>query len=119
MPVRSLNSPVLIWPDAESVDLAARRWAEHASQNPEVVRIGYFGSYARGDWGPGSDLDLLIIVKQAEELFERRAIRWDTTDLPVPAEALVYTAREWESVAARSKFGRTVSREVVWIYESQ
>jgi predicted nucleotidyltransferase len=49
MPVRSLNSPVLIWPDAESVDLAARRWAEHASQNPEVVRIGYFGSYARGD----------------------------------------------------------------------
>jgi len=37
------------------------------------LRIGYFGSYARGDWGVGSDLDLLVIVTAAEEAFEKRS----------------------------------------------
>lgn len=52
MPVRSLSSSMLRWPDRETVDRAVRRWAEEvARRKPEVVRIGYFGSYARGDWG--------------------------------------------------------------------
>ena len=65
MPVRSLSSPVLKWPHKGEVDQAARRWAgELAARHPEVVRIGYFGSYARDDWGVGSDLDLIAIVKE-------------------------------------------------------
>ena len=64
MPVRSLNSSVLKWPDAKTVDAAARRWAEKIAQDKKyVLKIGYFGSYARGDWGVGSDLDLIIIVE--------------------------------------------------------
>ena len=116
MPVRSLTSSVLAWPDASSVDRAARRWAEDvASQDPGIVRIGYFGSYARGDWGVGSDLDLVIVVKRAEAPFERRACAWDLTGLPVPAEALVYTTEEWQSLAG-TPFGRTLAGECVWIY---
>lgn len=58
MPVRSLNSSVLRWPDPDSVVKAVRRWAKKYGENkPEVERIGYFGSYARGDAGVGSDLD--------------------------------------------------------------
>jgi len=60
MPVRSLNSSVLVWPDRATVDRAVRAWA--ASIGPgrhDGQRIGYFGSYARGDWGVGSDLDLI------------------------------------------------------------
>ena len=64
MPVRLLSSSVLKWPDAQTVDKAVRRWAEDIHQNrKDVLRIGYFGSYARGDWGVGSDLDLIIILK--------------------------------------------------------
>lgn len=52
MPVRSLNSSVLRWPDARAVEAALQHWAKTTAQtHPEVLRIGYFGSYARGDWG--------------------------------------------------------------------
>jgi len=81
-----------------------------------VVRVGYFGSYARGDWGPGSDLDVIMIVRDSEESFERRAARWDTTELPVPVELLVYTQAEWERLGPASRFYQTVMREAIWVY---
>ena len=57
MPVRSLSSSVLKWPNKKSVDFAVRSWAEKISEERnDVQKIGYFGSYARGDWGVGSDL---------------------------------------------------------------
>lgn len=92
MPARSSSSSVRIWPDAATVDKAVRDWARRtAARKPETVRIGYFGSYARGNWGLGSDVDLLIIVDRADQPFERRSAHWDATELPVPAEALIYT----------------------------
>jgi predicted nucleotidyltransferase len=117
MPVRSWSSPVLVWPDAAAVDRAARQWAEQAAlARPDVLRIGYFGSYARGDWGVGSDLDLIVVLERSAEAFERRPLGFDATTLPVPADVLVYTAAEWESLAAESPFGRRVDNEAVWVY---
>ena len=117
MPVRSLTSSVLKWPDAQTVDRAVREWAERtARQRPEVFRIGYFGSYARGDWGVGSDLDLVAIVRQATHPPGRRAAEWDLTGLPVAAELLVYTEAEWRALrAAGTRFARTLAREVMWL----
>jgi hypothetical protein len=78
MPMRSLNSSVLIWPDRETVEQALRRWlVQEVGHHPELVRLGYFGSYARGDWGVGSDLDLIVIVRDTDTPFERRALTWD------------------------------------------
>ena len=52
MPVRSLTSSTLKWPDAQTVDEAVRALAQRlAGVHPELRRLGYFGSYARGDWG--------------------------------------------------------------------
>src|SRR5207249_8986368 len=63
LPVRSLSSSVVIWPDRAAVESALRLWAEGASRiRRELVRVGYFGSYARGDWGVGSDLDVVLVV---------------------------------------------------------
>jgi predicted nucleotidyltransferase len=70
-------------------------------QRPELVRLGYFGSYARGDAGVGSDLDLVAIVRECAEPFERRPIGWDLTRLPVPAEIIIYTGKEWEALQRR------------------
>jgi len=64
-----------------------RRWAARVCRDrPEVLRLGYFGSYARGDWGVGSDLDLVVIVKDSDQPFEGRARDWDTLELPVPVD---------------------------------
>lgn len=117
MPVRSLTSSVLKWPDREAVDVAARTWAaEQRLLHAEIVRIGYFGSYARGDWGVGSDLDLIAIVGRSARGFPDRALDWDVSTLPVPAEILVYTLEEWQRlVRAGHGFAETVAREVVWM----
>lgn len=119
MPVRSLTSSVLTWPNAKTVDDAARRWAGvEAERHDQVLRIGYFGSYARGDWGPGSDLDVVVIVAASEDPFERRAVAWNTRSLPVAAELLVYTCEEWEKMQQRGdRFARTLDEETVWVYE--
>lgn len=117
MPVRSLNSSVLKWPDAPSVDQAVRQWAQRiARARKQVRRIGYFGSYARGDWGVGSDLDLVIVVDDSDQPFEKRARDWDVTDLPVPADVLVYTLEEWKALPPQERFYQTLMREMIWVY---
>jgi len=82
-----------------------------------MIRIGYIGSYARGDWGVGSDVDIVIIVEHSTLPFERRAAQWDVTELPVPADVLVYTLDEWRSLPRQGRFYQTVLREAVWVYE--
>jgi uncharacterized protein len=117
MPVRSLTSPVMRWPAQERVEAAVRSWAStEGPRHPDLLALGMFGSYARGDSGVGSDLDLLAVVARSAEPFERRALSWDLSPLPVPAELLVYTAEEWRALhATGSRFARTLSREGVWL----
>jgi uncharacterized protein len=118
MPVRSLSSSVLKWPNKEAVDSAVRSWAEKvARERKDVQKIGYFGSYARGDWGVGSDLDIAVILDRSDRPMERRASDWDTKDLPVPPDLLIYTFDEWEKMRDVGRLGRTLIRETVWVYE--
>lgn len=117
MPVRSLNSSVLKWPDAQTIDREVRGWAEEVGMGrKDVLRIGYFGSYARGDWGVGSDLDIVIVLESSESPFGRRGVEWDVTGLSVPVEILVYTEEEWDSFSPQNLFYRTVMQETVWVY---
>ena len=116
MPVRSLNSSVLRWPDAKTVDAALRRWVEKSVQGRrDVLKVGYFGSYARGDWGVGSDLDIIVILASSQLPFEKRFTEWNATELPVPADVLIYTAEEWQSLK-KKRFHQTVMQEAVWVY---
>ena len=121
MPVRSLHSSVLRWPDRRTVEEAARSWAAGAHPcHPDLIRLGWFGSYARGDAGVGSDLDLVAVVESSAEPFERRALAWDLSPLPVPAEILVYTRDEWRRLHDEGgRFARTLSREARWLVETE
>lgn len=117
MPVRSLHTSVLKWPDSRAVAEAAARFARRqAAARGDLLRLGYFGSYARGDWGVGSDLDLVAVVAESTRPFTERPLDWDLRDLPVPAEILVYTAAEWRDVLARGdRFAKVMTEEVVWL----
>jgi uncharacterized protein len=119
MPVRSLNSSVLRWPDRGRVDRAVRAWAEDAvMRHGRVLKLGYFGSYARGDWGVGSDLDLVAILETDPEPFERRSLKWDLNQLPVQAQLLVYTAAEWGALKSQgSRFFNVLNSETVWVFD--
>jgi hypothetical protein len=99
------------------VQQALRRWTEKVlRKRKDVLRIGYFGSYARGNWGVGSDLDLVVVVENSPQPFERRAVAWDTAELPVPADVLVYTQEEWRSLSQHRGFQQSLAREAVWVY---
>lgn len=97
-----------------------RLWtAEQVRVRPEIVRLGYFGSYARGDWGVGSDLDVIAIVTKTTEPFERRALEWDFTGLPVPAEIIVYSQPEWEKMERENRrFYRMINRDAIWTFST-
>jgi predicted nucleotidyltransferase len=109
------------WPGPDEVGASARVWAtEVGGSRSDVVRIGLFGSYVRGDWGVGSDLDLIAVVDSSDVPFERRALSFDLLGLPVPADLLVYTLQEWDRLLAEEgRFARVVAVESVWLYERE
>lgn len=111
MPVRSLNSHVLKWPSREAVLAAAGAWARALrARDVRVLRIGHFGSYARGDAGVGSDLDLVVIVRA-----DAQSCLFDVSRLPVPADVVVFDETRWARMSAESSgIARTIAREAKW-----
>lgn len=112
MPLRSLATPVLKWPSREEVLAAAAAWArELRARDARVRRVGVFGSYARGDAGVGSDLDLVVLVRDGAG-----APLFDVTALPVPAETVVFEETPWRQASAEATgIARTIAREARWL----
>ena len=84
-------------------------------ERPEVLRIGYFDSYARGDWGVGSDVDIVMVVEHSDCPFIHRAASFPYEELPVPADLLVCTPEEWAKLP--KGFRIRLERETIWVYE--
>lgn len=97
---------------------SAESWANDlAEADPRVRAIACFGSYARGDDGVGSDLDLLVVVQDDPSPPGQRSIGWNTEELPVPAELVVYTEAEWRKAREEERrFWRTIAREAAWLW---
>lgn len=83
------------------------------------VRIYLFGSLARGEGGPDSDYDLLVLVREAPEPLYRLSQRahrllWD---LNVAADILVWPVDRFERrVHLRASLPGTVLREGRLLY---
>jgi predicted nucleotidyltransferase len=82
-----------------------------------VEKVLIYGSKARGDAGPDSDLDVLVIVTDEAESLKRPVRRVGyllaaATDV-VPS-IMAYTRREWEQrKESGSPFRRNVERDGV------
>ena len=58
----------------------------------DPVQIILFGSYARGDFGPDSDMDLLVIEEGVEHVRQESVrLRQELRGLPVPIDVIVAT----------------------------
>lgn len=116
MPVRSLHSSLIIWPDPDRVRRAAATWARAIlDAHGDVLRAGYFGSYANACAGVGSDLDLIVVIEDGAAPPARRALRFDTTGLPVPADLLVYTQSEFQRLRdGGGRFAQELTAHAVW-----
>jgi len=59
------------------------------------VRVILFGSHARGDARPDSDVDLLVVLPRVENKRESAiAIRSELSDIPVAKDIIVTTPSE-------------------------
>ena len=74
------------------------RAAALARARPEVERVLLFGSFARGDATPESDVDLLLVAREADANLLKRAdpYRDAFADLPFDVWIQVYTPAEVE-----------------------
>src|SRR5712691_12039197 len=85
----------------------------------EPERIYLFGSWARGDAGPDSDFDLLVIVPDDAPAVRRRSrlayeVLWGTG---TAADVLVWTRQRFESrLSLKASLPATVIREGRLLY---
>lgn len=91
--------------DEEGVWAAVREFAEElARDNPEVERVIVFGSLVRGEAVPGSDVDLLIILKDSDIPILDRMSKYMPQRFPVGVDVFPYTADEVEQMLEDSNF---------------
>lgn len=87
--------------------------------NPKKIIL--FGSHARGEAGPNSDIDLLVITDSDEPRYKRSQPLYGVLhNIMVPIDIVVYTpeeVEEWSQV--RQAFITTAVREGKPLYEKQ
>lgn len=99
-----------------ALEAASKAWLQHHAP-PGLLALGYLGSYARGEAGVGSDLDLVLLVKESALPPWQRPAQLPLEDLPVPAEALVYTLEEGQALPQKSpRFAEILRRETRWVF---
>ncbi len=70
--------------------------ADMAGEFSEIERIVVFGSLARDEAVPGSDVDLLIILKESSIPILERIPRYAPNHFPVGVDVFPYTEDELE-----------------------
>jgi len=101
--------------DAQLIQEVVNRIVEAA--HPEKIVL--FGSRARGNPRPDSDLDVLVIADSREPRYRRSAPLYGAlSDVLVPMDIIVYTrgeVEEWQAVP--QAFVTTAIREGKVLYE--
>ena len=99
------------------MDAEIRRLAIAAGQAAHAEHVLLFGSQARGDATPGSDVDLALVIPDKDEprAALRAAIR-ATADRNRPLDLVIFSHSTW--VEGNSLLARKVREEGVLAYGS-
>ena len=83
--------------------------------NPE--RILLFGSRARGDDDPESDVDLLVVYQTPKRFLARLEELYLAWELPVAVDILAYTPEEFARLLRERAFVQDIAAEGKVLYE--
>lgn len=98
--------------EAAARDLAARK--------PEVLKVIQFGSLARGDAVPGSDADVLVLLRSSRRTFLNRISHYRLDGMSIGVDVFPYTQQELQRMQADSNpFVREERREGVVMYDRE
>lgn len=95
-----------------------QRLAEILQEAIGATAVWLFGSHARGEAGPDSDVDILVIVEQSPFSRYQRAVRARKAvhEVKLPKDIVVVTQDEWDKgLRAPCSLPSTVAREGVRI----
>ncbi len=89
----------------KSVEESLREYLKEIEvKHPEVERVLLFGSFVRDECVPGSDIDLLVILKESEESFLERIPHFLPSRFPVGVDVFPYTEEEVEKMKSEGNF---------------
>jgi predicted nucleotidyltransferase len=95
-----LSSVVVKSIDEGAVRRAVDRYAaDLLATRPNVEEIVVFGSFERGTFAPGSDVDVLIVLSSAETPVRDRVPDFLPSRFPVPLDLFPYTRQELSDLA--------------------
>lgn len=86
--------------DREKIYEQLRQFARLLKTKHKVKKVYLYGSFARGDFNEGSDIDLIIVGEFDGKMPQRINKILDLTSLPV--EPLVYSEAEFEQMKERA-----------------
>jgi predicted nucleotidyltransferase len=98
--------------DGESLAVWASRVAERIVERCGASRVVLYGSVARGDDGPDSDIDLLVVMPIAGRRHDAVALVLnELRDLPVPVDITVVDPAHLDEEASVPGVVRAALRE--------
>lgn len=84
---------------------------------PRLLDLRLFGSYARGDWGPDSDVDVLVVILELSRAEQREVfdLGYDVSmELQVPLAPLALSSEEYALLRSRElRIVREIDRDGV------
>jgi predicted nucleotidyltransferase len=89
--VKSINRPAIV--EAVEAYIALLR-----RQNPEIIRVIWFGSWINGLPTPGSDVDVCLILSASPKPFRERQADYLPVGFPVGLDLFAYTQAEFEQL---------------------
>jgi len=113
----------LCWPDNfinRKSNKIVRRFINLLIKKFNLKKIIIFGSFARGDYHKGSDLDLVIVGEFKERFIDRigKIIELNESDLEI--DVMIYTEEEFQKMSKeRRPFIEQVLEEGIVVYEKR
>ncbi|HEY9246164.1 MAG TPA: nucleotidyltransferase domain-containing protein [Candidatus Methanoperedens sp.] len=83
-----------------------------------VKRIILFGSLAKDEIGPASDIDLLVVQETKKRFIERLGELYELINPKYALDLLVYTPSEFNEMKKKSTFIKQILREGKLLYEA-
>ena len=113
----------LCWPDNfinRKANRIVKRFINLIIKKFNLKKIIIFGSFARGDYHKGSDLDLIIVGEFKERFIDRIGKIIELNDSDLEIDAMVYTEEEFQKmIQERRPFIEQALEEGIVVYEKR
>lgn len=113
----------LCWPDNfinRKSNKIVKRFINLIIKKFNLKKIIIFGSFARGDYHKGSDLDLVIVGEFKERFIDRIGKIMELNESDLEIDVMVYTEEEFQKmIKERRPFIGQVLDEGIVVYEKR